>query len=316
MQKKSKKFLYIGLIILMNIVVIYLVVRALRNSVNGHSNVVAYVDNKPIYRKEVQNRLDTFLTNANMTDKVELESFPENFVRAVVLEVFVSHKLDKLAKKENYDNDKEIKELVENYQNRLMREKFIKNEIIAGVNDEAVQKRYAELTASLQGKEERKVKHILVKDEEEAQRVRRNVLRTGNFERYASQKSIDKSTAENGGDLGYILKEEMVPEFGDVAFLLKKGELSKPVKTQFGWHILKVEDIRNAQPLPFEKVKNDIQNRLQQEALQDYLKDLTKDVEVELMVESGKGVPDQTPQSEENKGELEEDNTENTESEL
>jgi len=296
----------------MNIIVIALVIKALKHGIDGKTNIVAYVDDKPIYRQEVQYRLNAFLANNNIEEEIKLEQFPENFLKAVVLEVFVSHKLDKLAKKENYDKDKEIRELVKNYRNRLMREKFIKDKIISNVDEEAIRKRYAELSASLQGKEERKVKHILVKDQEEAMRVRRSILRTGNFERVASQKSIDKSTAGNGGDLGYILKEEMVPEFGEVAFLLRKGELSKPVQTQFGWHILKVEDIREAKPLPFEQVKDDIKNHLQQEALQNYLKDLTDDVKIELMIKTD-NMLNQQPSSEHLEEDIEEDSEEELE---
>jgi peptidyl-prolyl cis-trans isomerase C len=313
MQKKYKRVLYIGLIILMNIIVITLIFRALRNGVNGHSNIVAYVNNRPIYRKEVQNRLDTFLQNANIKEDVKLENFPENFIKAISLEVYVSHKLNKLAKREDYDSDKEIKIAVKDFRNKLMREKFIKDNILESVDDKAIQKRYAELVSSLKGKEERKVKHILVRDEDEANRVRRNILRTGKFERYAMQKSLDKSTAQNGGDLGYILKEEMVPEFGSVAFLLKKGELSKPVQTQFGWHILKVEDIREAQALPFEQVKEDIKNRLREETLQNYLKDLTKDAEVEILVKSGEKLKEEAPAEEIESEELNEEELEGVE---
>ena len=136
----------------------------------------------------------------------------------------------------------------------------------------------------LKGKEERKIKHILVNDEEEIERARRSVMRSGNFEKVAKEKSIDTASAENGGDLGYVLQEELVPEFGDVAFILKVGEVSKPVKTQYGWHIIKVEDIRPATYLPFEDVKDGLIQRLQEQAIQEYLLSLTKDSNVEILI--------------------------------
>jgi peptidyl-prolyl cis-trans isomerase C len=303
MLKKHSRILYIGLIILMNIVVIYLVVKALRNTVHNKSDVVAYVNNRPIYRAELQSRLEIFLANANMENNITLEQLPEDFLKAIVLDVFIGHKLAILAKREGYDRNKEIKNLVDSYQKKLMREKFITDKIIAKIDDESVQKRYAELHASLQGKEERSVRHILVSSEEEAARVRRTILRTGNFNRTAKEKSLDKSTSDNGGDLGYILREEMVPEFGEIAFLLKKGELSRPVQTQFGWHIIKVDDIREAQALPFEQVKENIKARLQQEVLQNYLRKFTDDAKVELMIRFRGDLQNENLEQKENNGE-------------
>ncbi len=239
---------------------------------------IASVNGKPVYEYQIQERLKVM----DPTMEVSINSLPENILKAVVLEMEVNNQINKEAKKLKYQKDPEIQEAVKNYEEELIREKFLNEQIYSNVSESDAKKEYDNLTAELGDKEERKIKHILVETENEIERVRRAVVRSKNFEKSAKSNSIDTASGENGGDIGYVLKEELVPEFGEVAFVLKVGEVSKPVQTQYGWHIIKVEDIRKAQFLPFEEVKEGIIQQLQQDAIQNYLKDLTGDIKVEL----------------------------------
>jgi len=248
--------------------------------------VVAKVEGKSIYRNEVDERLKTFADNANLDSEITLEQLPQNIIKAMVLEVYVNHKIDKLAKKDGYYKKDDIKKKIKKYKQNLAREAFIKNTIISGITEVELRSKYDELKKLLEGKEERKISHILLKTKEEAERIRRNIMRRGDFDKVAAANSLDKASALRGGDLGYILREEVVSEFSDVAFVLKKGKVSKPVETQYGWHIIKVDDIREAQPLEYSEVKSELKVKLQQDALQKYLSSLTKDVEVEVYIES------------------------------
>ena len=102
-------------------------------------------------------------------------------------------------------------------------------------------------------------RHILVEKEDEAKAILADLKKGGDFAAIAKEKSKDPGSKENGGDLGYFAKDQMVPEFAEAAFKLDKGQLSDPVKTQFGWHVLKVEDKRN-RPVPeFDKVKDQVE---------------------------------------------------------
>lgn len=249
--------------------------------------VVAVVNGYNVYESDLADRLN-MLANGQ---KITLEDIPENILKAMVLEVAVNHQIDESARKEGYNSDKQILAQVKNYKTGLIREKYLNDKVYSKITDEQLLKEYDRIVNNLKGKEERNIKHILVETEEEIERVRRNVLRTGNFEKIAKQKSIDTASAQNGGDLGYVLKEELVPEFGDMAFMLKVGEISKPVKTQYGWHIIKVEDVRPAQFLGFEDVKNNIKNNLEQQAIQQFLLKATKDAKIDLKVQ-----PKQLPQ--------------------
>ena len=306
-ENTKKKIIYFGIIVAIFILLIVLFsLDFLKNSkINKINNgrAIASVDGFVVYEKDLADRLNIISPNG----AVKLENLPENVLKAMVLEVVVNHKIDLEAKKLKYENDSNIKEAVKNYKKGLMREKYLNDNVYAKITDTDALNEYNKLVDNLKDKEERKIKHILVQKEEEIERVRRNVLRTGNFEKIAKEKSIDTASSENGGDIGYVLKEELVPEFGNVAFILKVGEISKPVKTQYGWHIIKVEDIRPAQFLPFDEVKDSIKQRLQQQAIQDYLFNLTKDSKVEFKIDVDKlpgGIPLEKPASDSNAKEV------------
>lgn len=274
------KVLLIGIIILLVISILYIGLNFKSKQIDKGQEI-ATVNGVAIYESDIQNRLNTISPNA----KIDLASLPKEVLEALVLEVNVNNTIDKEAKKLKYQNDPEINKKVEDYKKELVREKFLKEQVYSKATEERALEEYNLMVEHLKGKEERKIKHILVSTEEEIERARRSVMRSGNFEKVAKEKSIDTASAENGGDIGYVLQEELVPEFGDVAFILKVGEVSKPVKTQYGWHIIKVEDIRPAEFMPFEDVKDGIIQRLREQIIQEYLLKLTKDADIELKIQ-------------------------------
>ncbi|MET0921995.1 MAG: peptidylprolyl isomerase, partial [Xanthobacteraceae bacterium] len=119
--------------------------------------------------------------------------------------------------------------------------------------------------------------------EAEAKTILADLKKGGNFETIAKEKSKDPGAAAQGGDLGYFTKDQMVPEFAEVAFNLQKGEVSDPVKTQFGWHIIKVEDKRSKSPPPFEQVKDQVETFVQRKAQADYVSKLREGAKVERL---------------------------------
>lgn len=286
MEKKIKKVFYIFVILALFILVMVSAYLKFSNNDNKVSaskeNVVAVVDGFKVYEGDISARLKTLSPDGK---EVKAEDVPQGVLRAMVLEVFVNNEIDKDSKKLKYQKNAEIEKIVENFKRNIIREKYLNDTIFSKITDKEVENEYAKIVESVKGKEERKIKHILVADEDEIERIRRNVLRSGNFEKVAKEKSIDKTSAENGGDIGYVLRSELVPEFADVAFILKAGAISKPLKTQYGWHIIKVEDIRPAQFLPFDEVKDRIKQKLQQEAIQKYLTSLTSKVNVDFKID-------------------------------
>ena len=138
---------------------------------------------------------------------------------------------------------------------KLLMETLLKAEAKAAVTDEALRKVYDEAVKEMGKEEEVHARHILLKTEDEAKTVLAELKKGSDFDKLAKEKSTDPSAKTNGGDLGYFGKEQMVPEFAEAAFKLKKGELSEPIKSQFGWHVIRSEDKRN-KPVPeYDKVK-------------------------------------------------------------
>jgi peptidyl-prolyl cis-trans isomerase C len=143
--------------------------------------------------------------------------------------------------------------------------------------------------------------HILVKTEAEAEKVLERLKKGENFEEIARKVSIDKASAKNGGDIGYFSRGQIVPEFEKAAASLKIGEISGPVKTQFGYHIIKVTDKKTGPVAEFDRVKEIIAQKLtgekQKEAFDSYIEGLRKKYKVEINKEAF-AVPEDQGQSE------------------
>ena len=161
----------------------------------------------------------------------------------------------------------------------------------AAVTDDAMKKVYAEATKQMGEEQEVHARHILVETEDEAKAVLADLKKGGDFAAIAKEKSKDPGSKESGGDLGYFTKDQMVPEFAEVAFKLDKGQLSDPVKTQFGWHVIKVEDKRN-QPVPeFDKVKEQIETYVVRKAQADLVTKLRGEAKIEKIPAKADAAP-------------------------
>jgi peptidyl-prolyl cis-trans isomerase C len=177
--------------------------------------------------------------------------------------------------------------------NRLLSEALLQQEAKSALTEEAMRKVYEDAAKQIGAEQEVRARHILFrvedgKDEKaskEAEAKAKAVLARLNkgedFAKLAGELTEDPSGKENGGDLGYFTKDQMVPEFAEVAFKLDAGKVSDPVKTQFGWHVLKVEDKRN-RPVPeFEKVKDQIESFLTRKAQGDLVTRLRAAAKIE-----------------------------------
>ena len=166
--------------------------------------------------------------------------------------------------------------------NRLLMEALLQDAGRAALSDEAEHKVYDEAIKQAANEEEVRARHILVPTEDEAKAILTQLKGGADFATLAKEKSKDPGAAE-GGDLGYFTKEQMVPEFAAVAFKLDKGQISDPVKTQFGWHIIKVEDKRIKPTPTFDQVKGQIENYVAHRAQAQLVDNLRKTATVERL---------------------------------
>src|SRR5271168_1467421 len=166
--------------------------------------------------------------------------------------------------------------------NRLLMDNLLAVEGKAATTDEAMKKVYDEAAKQIEGEQEVHARHILVETEEEAKAVEAELKKGADFAELAKKKSKDPGAAD-GGDLGFFTKDQMVPEFSTVAFSLEPGKISDPVKSQFGWHVIKVEEKRSRKAPDFDQVKAQIETYVTRKAQAEYVAKLRESAKVERM---------------------------------
>jgi peptidyl-prolyl cis-trans isomerase C len=189
------------------------------------------------------------------------------------------------------NEDPEVKETLAKLEQDVIREVYLRRYLKERVTDEALQARYQEFLKKNPPQPEIHARHILVPTKEEAEKAIEQINSGKEFSAVATELSKGGS-AQNGGDLGYFLKDDMVPEFAEAAFALQPGEVSKaPVETQFGWHVIKVEDRRDRQPPSFEEVKPTLESEAQQEIVTALLKELREGATIEIKTPPAPATP-------------------------
>jgi len=189
----------------------------------------------------------------------------------------------KAAETKKVADQKEFKNRLAFLRNKLLMETLLQQEGKAAATPAAMKTAYDEAAKQMGQEQEVRARHILVPTEDEARAILAEIKKGTDFAELAKQKSKDPGAAAEGGDLGYFTKAQMVPEFAEVAFKLDKGQVSDPVKTQFGWHIIKVEDKRN-KPVPdFDEVKDQVATYVERKAQAEYIAKLREGAKIERL---------------------------------
>jgi peptidyl-prolyl cis-trans isomerase C len=188
----------------------------------------------------------------------------------------------KAAEDKKIENNEDFKKRLAFTRNRLLMDSLLASEGKAATTDDAMKKVYEDAAKQITGEQEVHARHILVETEDEAKAVEDELKKGADFAELAKKKSKDPG-ASDGGDLGFFTKDQMVPEFSAVAFTLEPGKISDPVKSQFGWHVIKVEEKRNRKAPDFEQVKGQIETYVTRKAQADYVAKLREGAKVERM---------------------------------
>ncbi len=187
------------------------------------------------------------------------------------------------AHRRELENDAEVKDRVDLYETQVMREVLLNRQVKEGMTEEAVRARYDRFAEEFQPEAEIQARHILVGSEDEAKAIIAELDAGGDFAAIAKTKSIDTGSGAEGGDLGFFSAGQMVPEFSQAAFALEPGKYSAaPVQSQFGWHVIKVEQKRETAPPSFEEARPEIENQLSQELVNEFVATLRADAEIEV----------------------------------
>lgn len=185
------------------------------------------------------------------------------------------------AKAEKIDTTDEFKRRLSYVRERVMMQELLSRVAKQSVDDAKIKAFYDEQVKAIKPVEEVRARHVLVENEDEAKKVVARIKAGEDFGKVAKELSKDPGSGVEGGDLGYFTKERMVPEFAEAAFAAKVGDVTAPVKSQFGWHVIKVED-RRTKPAPaLEQVKDRIAQGLAAKAQAEYIKKLREEAKVE-----------------------------------
>lgn len=240
-------------------------------SSNGSGKTVATVNGNPI-KESVINAIIQQRAGQGVPDSPEL--------RKLILEELISREVvHQAAMKEGIDKKPEVQLQINMLKENIVLGAYVQEYTKSHpITDDMLKAEYDKIKTRM-GDKNYHARHILVADKKEAEAIIAQLKKGANFEKLAQQKSKDTS-GKNGGDLGWNTPAAYVKPFGDALQALKKGEISKePVQTQFGWHVLKLDDVKDAPS--FEEVKANLAKNLQQQQMQQMASDLRAKAKVE-----------------------------------
>jgi peptidyl-prolyl cis-trans isomerase C len=187
------------------------------------------------------------------------------------------------AEKKNLADTAEFKRRQAFLRNKLLMGALLQQRSKEAATEEEMRKVYDDAIKQASSEEEVRARHILVETEDEAKAIVEQLKGGADFAALAKEKSKDPGSAQNGGDLDFMGKSELVPEFADVAFKMFPGQTSNPVKTQFGWHIIKLEEKRTRQPPSFEQLKDRIEAFVARKAQTELVTQLRETAKIERL---------------------------------
>jgi peptidyl-prolyl cis-trans isomerase C len=222
--------------------------------------ILAIVDGAAIRRSDLQ--------TLQRALPAQFQQMPLEMLFPLLIDRMIDAKLLAIAgRKDNIHNDPDVRARVASYEERLVQDAYLTRRVAAAATEEAIQARYRKFVAENPAETEISARHILVASEQKAREILAALSRGGDFAKLAADNSLDPSGKDNGGDLGFFRKGDMVPEFSEAAFALKEGQTAdRPVKSQFGWHVIRVDKVR-AVAQGLEDLREEISNQITQEVV-------------------------------------------------
>lgn len=238
---------------------------AVAPSAFGADTVIATVNGTQIHRSD----LDRLVQSQGQLQSAPIEAIYDQLLDHLIsTEVILTE-----ARKERLQNDPAVKAQIKDLEEQLMRRAYLTKRVATQITDAKLKAHYDEIIKEMPPKEEIHARHILVATEDEAKAIIAEIKKGGNFAEIAAKKSTDGSK-DKGGDLGFVPRDALVESFADAASKLKPGEMTNvPVKTPFGWHVIKLEGKRVGHP-SFDEVKEEVRMDLADSIVQKVVADL------------------------------------------
>ena len=243
----------------------------------------AVAEDKVVARVDGTEITESTLKLANDELKGQLDNIPEKQRRPLVVKYLVDRALlVAAAKKAGTDKTEGFGKRLDYYKDRAYRDVYFEDK--TKVSDKEARAFYDEQIKQLKPQKEMRARHILVKTEDEAKAIIKELEGGADFAELAKKKSTGPSGAR-GGDLGYFGEGQMVPTFTAALKAMKKGEISKPVKTRFGWHVIKLEDRREKKAPDFALVSSEIKKLLRRKKASELIVSLREKAKIDIVGE-------------------------------
>ncbi|WP_043337499.1 peptidylprolyl isomerase [Belnapia moabensis] len=232
--------------------------------------ILARVDGSPVRLSDVMATAQDVLPPEmrTMPGPALMQMLPPEVARQLIDRAVTERVLTNAARSAGLDKDAEVQRRIRRAEEQELQQAYLSREVTPAVTDAAIRARYDQEASRRQGEEEVHARHILVQTEAEAKAVLAELAGGADFADVAKRRSRDPG-AQSGGDLGFFKRGDMVPEFAEAAFALQTGQVTQtPVRTSFGWHVIKVEERRSA-PVPgFEESRNQLRQKMLEEQVQ------------------------------------------------
>lgn len=252
----------------------------------GEDRVVAKYNGKEIKKSEITERLKVMLHGKLPEDKKDFDDISKD-LKARIIQDYVNNKvLSEAAKESQVHNSDIYKKQLEELNNQMAVNLYLDHYAKRNITDATLKTEYNNMVKSLKESDDKRVSHILVASEQDATKIL-DEIKSGkiSFEDAAKKYSVDPTTKDRGGEIGFISKGQTVPAFEKTTYSLKQGEISKPIKTDFGWHIIKLLESKKKAIPSFDEIKENLEQSVGMRLKQEHVKQLLGKVKTEIIAD-------------------------------
>ena len=247
--------------------------------------VISTYNGGEVTLKDVNYELEKLIAKNSKIKGLTFEKLNADQKESLVKEIVIKQIAYKEAKKRGLNKDEDYQEALNLFESDMLKQKLLIALVKDAQDEKNVRKNYDELAKKVEGKKDFKISYIAVKTDKEAEALYQSLVKApSSFAAQAKKKSLDKETAKRGGDLGFVIEDSLPAEVVKGIKSLKKGEISKPVSANGKWVIVKFEDERAAEILPYEKAKDALAQNLAKKAVEDFVSQSLEKAKINMVI--------------------------------
>lgn len=247
--------------------------------------IVSTYEGGEVTLKDANYELNRLIAKNDKLKGLTFDKLSPEQKEAVIKEVVLKEMAYKEAKKRNLNKDKDYQEALKSFESELLKQKLLFTLAKEAADEKNVRKNYDELVAKLKDKKDLRISYIALKTQSEAEGIYQTIVKSPNsFAAIARKRSVDKEVAKKGGDLGFIVEDVLPADVLKQAKTLQKGQIAKPFFTNGKWVVIKLDDERPAEILPYEKAKEALAQNLAKKAMEDFASQSFEKAKISILV--------------------------------